>query len=302
MARIHNYNSFSGLEKLKEIVAEQDPAMSEELMKALFPFRDKNIGETLDKIISRFESSANYNTPKEWFTQKEFNTFMDYFQRKLTKKKTEEIESGLNQFTMVMPAEANIEAIGDFTDTEQILRLKQPTNNVLQDLRNAGISNIDNMEFISLKLLKCYYHRVHCPVNGIIQDIVFIGRENPLFGHNSLWIVSLSSEHGMVYMLLVGELSIQDFTFNMDKGATVKKFDELGHFNWGSQLVLIYERDSFRGDVLLEEKQKYFVGDGIFSNIKVIDPTEWGSMPNTQFTRNDLKTGLTLGTGETGPI
>jgi phosphatidylserine decarboxylase len=298
--RLHDYNTFDGLHKLKEIVAKQDPSMSEELMKALFPLRNKKIGQTLQDIIHRFEKSAKYKTPSDWFTPDVFATFMQYFQRKLTDEKSKEIESRTNQFTMTMPAEANIEAIGDFTDTSSILRLKKPTNDVVKDLMTAGISNVQTMEFISLKLLKCYYHRVHCPVDGTIHKITFIGRKEPLFGDNSLWVVTFNSPQGTVYMLVVGELSIQDFKFKFNEGDKVNKFDELGNFNWGSQLVLIYEKDSFKGDILLEEKQKYFVGDGIFANVRTMEPTDWEDMPNTQFSRNDQKSGVILGPGEIG--
>ncbi len=301
MPRIHDYNTFNNLDSLKQIVKEQDPSMSEDLMKALHPFRYKNIGSLLKKIIKRFESSANYDTPMEWFFPKKFETFMDYFQRKITKKKSKDIDSKVNQFSMVMPSESNVESIGDFTDTTSILRLKKPTNDVIKDLVSSGITDVSKMEFMSLKLLKCYYHRIHCPVDGKIQKITFIGREEPLFGDNSLWIVEFDSSFGRVYMLVVGELSIQDFDFRLKEGDEVHKFDELGNFNWGSQIVLIYEQDSFKGDILIKEKEKYFVGDGIFVNAGTLEPTDWEAMPNTQFSRNyDTGSGLTLGPGTTG--
>jgi hypothetical protein len=297
---IHDYDTFNGLEHLKHIVDEEDPSMSEDLMKALFPLRNKKIGKVLRQIIHRFEKSAKYDTPMGWFTPEKFETFMSYFQRKITKDKTKDIESRTNQFSMLMPAESNVESIGDFSDTSSILRLKKPTRDVVKDLMASGISDVATMEYISLKLLKCYYHRVHCPVDGTLQNIMYVGREEPLFGDNSLWIVEFDSEFGRVYMLVVGELSIQDFKFKIEIGNKVKKFDELGNFKWGSQLVIIFEKDSFRGDALIEENQKYFVGDGIFANIKVIDPTDLNDMPNTEFTRNDPKSGLIIGAGDLG--
>lgn len=282
MKRFHDYTTFNGLENLKEIVAKKDPSMSEDLMKALFPLRDKNIGQTLQDIIKRFEKSAEYTTPNKWFNPNKYNTFMEYFQRKLSNKKTEEIESKIDQFMMVMPSESNVESIGNFTDTSSILRLKKPTNDVVKDLTDVGISDVSTMNFISLKLLKCYYHRVHCPVSGNIQKITFVGREEPLFGDNSLWVVEFNSDEGRIYMLVVGELSIQDFDFNFKEGDKVNKFDELGKFNWGSQLVLIYEKDSFVSEPLIIEKEKYFVGDGIFNKTKIVQGEYLGGMPINQ--------------------
>jgi phosphatidylserine decarboxylase len=297
--RFHDYNTFHGLETLKDIVAKQDPSMSEELMKALFPLRNKKIGQTLQDIINRFESSAEYATPQDWFAPKKFNTFMEYFTRKLTEKKTKEIESKIDQFSMVMPSESNIESIGDFSDTSSILRLKKPTKDVVKDLIKVGIVDVQLMEYISLKLLKCYYHRVHCPVSGTIQKITFVGTEEPLFGDNSLWVVEFNSEFGRVYMLVVGELSIQDFNFKHAEGDKVNKFYELGNFNWCSQLVVIFEKDSFKGmDVLIREKEKFFVGDGIFPK-REMKINNWEAMPNTNINRNDMGTGTILAPGVT---
>lgn len=298
MKRFHDYNTFKGLQTLKDIVAKQDPSMSEDLMKALFPLRNKEIGQTLQDIINRFESSAEYATPQDWFTPTKFKTFMEYFTRKLTKKKTEEIDSRTNQFSMVMPAEANIESIGDFLDTSSILRLKKPTKNVVKDLVDIGISDVHKMEYISLKLLKCYYHRVHCPIDGTIQKITFVGTEEPLFGDNSLWVVEFNSEFGRIYMLIVGELSIQDFNFRFNEGDQVKKFEEIGNFNWGSQLVIIYEKDSFVTVPVIKEKEKYFVGDGIFLNDKITSRVP-GGMPVIQI-GNGTRDGVILAPGVTG--
>jgi hypothetical protein len=297
---IHDFHTYHNLDKLKEIVANKNISQSEDLMKALFPLKNKKIGKTLQDIINRFESSAKYKTPLDWFFPQKYETFMEYFKRNISKKKAKDIEAKTIQFTMVMPCEANIESIRDFTDTSSILRLKKPAQDVVKDLIAVGITDISTMEFISLKLLKCFYHRVHCPIDGIIQNITFIGKEEPLFGNNSLWVVEFNSEFGRIYMLLVGELSIQDFTFKLKIGDKVRKFDELGNFNWGSQIVLIYEYDSFRGDVLIQEKEKYFVGDGIFENIKTISPTNWEELPDTTYSRNQYGAGLIIGPGDTG--
>ena len=297
--RIHDYRTHNDLKSLEKIVDNNDPSESEDLMKALYPVRDKPIGKLLDKIIKRFSNSAKYDTPMDWFNPTSYKTFMEYFKRSISKPKLEELQSNIASFDMVMPCEANIEAIGDFTDSTPILRLKKTTNDVLKDLAAVGINPLTN-EFISFKLLKCFYHRIHSPVDGTIEDIKFIGKENPLFNNNSLWIVSIASEHGMVYMLLVGELSIQDFTFVLKKGDKIKKLEELGNFNWGSQVVIIFEKDLFNGDILINQKEKYFVGEGIFSFKERLDVQDLEDMPNTQIARDQPAYGVTIAAGDTG--
>ena len=274
MAKIHDYKTYHGLEDLKRIVDEQDPTKSEDLMHALHPFRDKEIGGLLQRIIDRFIKFSKYTTPMEWFTPKKFNTFMEYFKRKITEDKAKDIESKLADFSLTLPTESNVESLGDFSDTSSILRLKKPTKDVVKDLTTYGMSNVLNMSFISLKLLKSYYHRVHCPVDGKIQKITFVGRDEPFFGDNSLWIVEFDSKYGRVYLLVVGEKSIQDFDFRLKIGDEVKKFDELGNFDWGSQTVLIFESEYFRGECLIQKGERYFVGEGIFADINIISPSD----------------------------
>ena len=268
--KIHDYDTHSSIKAIEKIIDNdmlEYGSMSGKVMDAIYPVRNKNIGTVLGRVISEFEDAVSYDTPSEWFTPEKFDTFMDYFKRKITDKKQKEIQAKTEQFAVVMPCEANVEALGTFTDTSKILRLKEPTEDVEKELRKSGINNIEKMSFASLKLLKCYYHRIHCPVDGTIQDISFKGKDEPIFGANTLWIVSISTDSGMVYMLLVGELQIQDFTFRLHKGDKVTKFEELGNFNWGSQVVMVFEENAF-GDILIKEGEKYFPGDGIFAKQK----------------------------------
>jgi hypothetical protein len=101
-------------------------------------------------------------------------------------------------------------------------------------------------------------------------------------------------------MLLVGELSIQDFTFSLKKGDIIKKLEELGSFNWGSQVVIIFEKDSFNGDILINQKEKYFVGEGIFSFKERLDVQNIEDMPNTQISRDQPAYGITVAAGDIG--
>ena len=65
-------------------------------------------------------------------------------------------------------------------------------------------------------------------------------------------------------MLLVGELSIQDFDFEISEGDSVKMFGEIGKFDWASQVVLIYDAAQFESELNVISGQKYFIGDIIF--------------------------------------
>lgn len=240
---------------------------NEIIMSLLFKYRNKDIGDKLKKIIDKFKYNKDwgqYNTPDEWFEDKEYTTFMQYFKRKISKDKYDEIKSQKDNL-MSLPCECNIESIGDLDDLSKVVRLKKHTNSVIQDLENIGVNNTSDLSFINMKLLKVYYHRVHSPVSGRINDIKVVAPEDNFFGENNLWIVEIKTKKlGKVFLILVGELSIQDFDFRVKIGDEVEMFEEIGNFNWASQVIILYHKNKFDGKIGIEEDEKYFIGEKIY--------------------------------------
>lgn len=262
MRFIKEYKEFDELDLLSDKAI--DSLDNEVIMSILYKYRNKEIGNKLWKIINKFKINKDwgkYSTPDDWFEDKEYKTFMQYFKRKLSKEKIEEIKSQKNK--MSLPSECNIESIGKISDTSSIIRLKKSADNVIEDLKNIGVKNVDNLSFINMKLLKVYYHRVHSPISGKIKDIIEVSPDDNFFGENNLWIVEISTkESGSVYMILVGELSIQDFNFAIKKGDNIDMFQEVGNFNWASQVILLYDKNKF-DDIKIKSGNKYFIGEPI---------------------------------------
>ena len=77
-----------------------------------------------------------------------------------------------------------------------------------------------------------------------------------------MWVVTLTTDKGPIYMLLIGEMEVQGFDFSKKDGK-VSKFDEIGKFTWGSQVVMLFETEKF-GAELVSKEERHFVGDGIF--------------------------------------
>ena len=260
---IKEYKEFDELDLLSDKAI--DSLDNEIIMSILYKYRNKEIGDKLWKIINKFKINKDwgkYSTPDDWFEDKEYKTFMQYFKRKISKEKIEEIKSQKNK--MSLPSECNIESIGKISDTSSIIRLKKSTENVIEDLKNIGVKNVDNLSFINMKLLKVYYHRVHSPISGKIKDIIEVSPDDNFFGENNLWIVEISTkESGSVYMMLVGELSIQDFNFAIKKGDNIDMFQEVGNFNWASQVILLYDDKKF-DSIKINSGKKYFIGDPIY--------------------------------------
>jgi hypothetical protein len=179
-------------------------------------------------------------------------------------------------FSMIMPCDGTVKAIGDFS---------KDTKESLSGLKNL-ISDIDTMEYVGISTAS---EDVCCPVAGTIQGIRKLESNQ-----QTLYIVEHDTEFGRVYTILMGT---PDFTVN--PGDKTEQQEKLCTMPTGSEIAILYEVDSFRGDILVGDG-KYMVGDGIFQNIDVISPTEFGDLPNTEFTRNDQKTGLIIGADTLG--
>jgi len=259
------FKTFESFSHEKESQAFRDQVYTmqpQQIMKKLHPYRYDDLGDELQLIISKFQGDSDYLTPDDWFVGAPYKSFMDYFKRKISSKKMQEIRS--HHYEMAFPCECNVESLGNFHDTSSILRLKKSTDDVVKDLKTCGVENVEELSFVDMKLKKCFYHRIHSPVKGIVEAIDPVGPSEDVFGDNTLWIFTVQTEKGKVYLLLVGELSIQDFHFSVKKGDHLDLYQEIGNFEWGSQVVLIYDPREFGEAPHVKVNSRYFVGERIF--------------------------------------
>lgn len=238
-----------------------------EILNILKPYRYECIGDSeLSKLVKAFVKDDNddkeitgIEIPSSYYDRKVFNNFIEYFTRKLSLNKFEELKNKTKNCDFVTPCHGYIEAIDDVENSKRIVRLKKPYKDVIKDLEEMNI-DIKGYKYIDIKLLLTHYHRIHSPVKGKIFDLIPIKKGENFFGENSLWIVDFLTKNGHVYMLIVGESLIQDFNFLVKKGNDIEIFQEIGHFNWGSQIVLFYDAKKFN-QVILQENKTYFVGE-----------------------------------------
>jgi phosphatidylserine decarboxylase len=238
------------------------------LLKRIKPIRYKNIDKKfLSKLISHFIKSDEKDNPNYKFQKKfyedDYNSFMDFFTRKLTNEKFQEIQNNIKGSQLVIPNECYIEALGTMGDTKEILRLKKPhKNRVSEDLKKLGI-DVKGYSFIDMKLFLTFYHGIHSPVNGFISNMFPVEQKDDMFGNNSLWIVTIDTTKSSVYLLLVGESAIQDFDFIKEKKTDIQLFEKLGFFNWGSQVIVLYDPKNYK-ELKIKENENYFVGESIY--------------------------------------
>jgi phosphatidylserine decarboxylase len=237
----------------------------------------------ITKILNHFvESDEDFINDPKWGLNAEYTfdaskflinlkksklSFMDFFTRKLNQKLHIQIGENAKKCNMIIPNECYIESIGNFNKEgrpeNKILRLKKSSGKyATEDLKKLNI-DVEGYNYINMKLLVTFYHRIHCPISGKITQMIPIEGKDDFFGKNTLWIIKFETEKSPVYLMLVGESTIQDFDFLKEKEDNVNIYDYLGYFNWGSQTVILYNPKDF-SELEIEAKKKYFVGDCIF--------------------------------------
>jgi len=71
-------------------------------------------------------------------------------------------------------------------------------------------------------------------------------------------IFDFKTGFGLVHLLCIGEWSVQSFRAIVSAGQKVRRMDEIGHFDLGSQVILALPK---RLRILPKEGAKMFVGD-----------------------------------------
>jgi hypothetical protein len=196
-----SYDDHKQLNKLEKLADEK--ANERQVLAALKTLRYKVIDKkVLNKVLDYFTTKDNKDKvagdkeiiPMSFYKDpNSYESFMDFFSRKLTDKKFKEINDNAKKCDMIIPNECYVEAIGSFKDTEKILRLKKKSKDVLGELKKVDI-NVPNYHYIDMKLLCSYYHRVHAPVSGKITTMIPIEGHDDFFGSNSLWIVGFETK------------------------------------------------------------------------------------------------------------
>lgn len=257
------------LEELYDLVSKS--ANERYILSKLKHVKYKEIGtENIHNLINCFSAKDAKNNKSwrmklsdvspDWFTN-HYDNFMDFFNRSIVPEKFKEIKNDAKKCQIIIPNECNIESIGTIKDTSSILRLKKDAKTVAEDLKNLGVD--ENYTFINMKLLVSYYHNIHSPISGKLKRAIPVSKKLGLFGKNTLWFLEFETDKSPVYLLLVGESAIQDFNFLVKKGDQIEIADKLGYFVWGSQTILLFNKDDYDGDILIQKRNHYFLGQKI---------------------------------------
>ncbi len=208
----------------------------------------------------------------------QYATFQEFFTRRL-KPNSRPLDQGDN--LVLSPVDAQVAAIGQVSQG-QLLQAKGSEFSLAALLGDFEEANkLDGGAFVTLYLSPRDYHRIHSPVDGQVECYRYIPGD--LFPVNSMatrWIPNLfctnerlisflNSPAGRIAVVKVGALNVGRIRLSFDLIATnsaktgfcrryeepiaIEKGEELGWFELGSTVLLVFEPGRVELDPGLQE-------------------------------------------------
>jgi len=242
-------------------------------------------------LIKKFIKAYNINLNEAIIKKPEnFQTFNDFFTRRLESNAR---KLSLNNLNILSPIDGFIQQSGSLSsskvyaksynyDLETLLGIsllkKLNLNNALEYKNYVSFSEyFKDGDFINLYLSPKDYHRVHMPISGELQDMMYIPGKlysvNPKYWGNQInkifqkneRVVNIfkTEEFGYVAIILVGAMIVggmetswhgtitpfhnskyKFFNVSYEKNPIhLNQGDELGLFNLGSTVVMLFGKD-----------------------------------------------------------
>lgn len=222
---------------------------------------------TMMKVdLMEFEEAASYKSLNKLFTRR-FKT------RRLF---------NICEKTLISPCDSLVSAYGKIENNLalQIKGFSYNVRNLLGDYITKNTKDrLEGGKFVNFYLSPRDYHRYHAPIDMRIAKAVHI--PGKLYPVNFTWLRKIqglfvenervvlecyTKENRLFYMVFVGALNVGKMAFTFDKKIQtnakaslqqcylyddlfVSKGDELGHFEMGSTIVMLFEKDSINLDL-----------------------------------------------------
>jgi phosphatidylserine decarboxylase len=199
----------------------------------------------------------------------EFHSLNDFFKRKLSPE-ARPIHAHDDAF--ISPVDGVISQLGQIENGE-LIQAKGVSYTVEQLLADQDKAELfRNGTYMTIYLSPKDYHRVHAPVDGTITDFSYIpGRLFPvnrigvgsidgIFTKNERLATFMDTILGHVAVVKVGALIVgsvqvsyqerieklhqgKPYADQLDSCPLIDKGDEIGHFEFGSTVILLFEED-----------------------------------------------------------
>lgn len=257
-------------------------------------------GQTLSKMLSSFcRSSISrkiipiyakfFNIdPRECGDLNSYHNLLDFF--------TRELPPGLrkitaNEQTVISPTDGVISDLG-YIHCYDIILAKHNTYNIATLLGpDINAAPFAGGAYINIYLSPATCHRIYMPVNGVITRFTYLpGQLFPvnklgvttikdLYARNRRLVSIIQTPYGQVAMIKIGALIVggintiygsthsfphrQVTSQKLNQGFCLKKGDELGTFEFGSTVVLLFENKTVELDSGLKAEAIIKIGQPI---------------------------------------
>lgn len=242
------------------------------------------------KIVKRYAEHFKINVSEAEKNLEEYEHLTDFFIRKL-KKGMRIIDSSSD--SIVSPVDGTISEFG-LIHNDTLIQAKGIDYTTTQLLGNSKMAErFRDGTFITIYLSPSDYHRIHVPLAGKGVSYTYIpGRLFPvnqigvnnvkgLFARNERLISYLETDAGLVAMVKVGAFIVGSVKVNYHEEATTnpthripvsrdinpmpfyEKGDEIGWFEFGSTVILLFEKDQMNLLPGLATGQKVKMGERI---------------------------------------
>lgn len=241
------------------------------------------------KAISIFSKAFGVNLNDAVYSNpSDYKTFNEFF--------TRELKKGLRPIAktqLTSPVDGTISELGDIIDSS-LLQAKGVTYTLDSLLGNPERSKLyEGGQFITIYLSPKDYHRIHMPCSGKLLEQTHIpGRLfsvakhtvntiKGIFARNERVIASFETEYGRMAMVLVGAINVAAIetiwsglitpprgetitskNYKM-KGIGINQGKEMGRFNMGSTVILLFSRDAPKLSKELTTNQGLKMGEAL---------------------------------------
>ena len=211
------------------------------------PVPDVNV----DKLATMMSIDHEYPTPRDAFVPTKYKTFDDWFLRRLTSQTLSQCINNSKNSDVCSPVEGRI--MPEVPPNGKITLKKS----VVEVEHLLHIMEGDDLVQIALR--KTDYHRVHSPFDGTISSIETFEHNGLFENSEAMTIFEVQTSFGPAKLLCIGEATVQTFITDFKPGVKIKKMQELGHFYFGSQVIIVLPH----GLMIDRSPRKIFPGDPI---------------------------------------
>ena len=215
-----------------------------------------------------------------------YDCFNSFFTRELTLE-----ARPINAAKVVSPVDGSISQIGTL-DNDKLIQAKGKTYSLSTLLANdAELANKFHAgSFATLYLSPKDYHRIHMPTDGTLEKMIYIPGKlfsvnktttenvDNLFARNERIVCVFNTELGKMAVIMVGAIFVGSMetvwagqitpsnnrviqTDNyVNRKIVLEKGDEMGRFNMGSTVILLFERNKINWSTNLKADASITMG------------------------------------------